>query len=370
MANVGPHPKLGLARKVAGVAVLWLGIDLFFAIPIVWKLTRTEAWVRVGDPELHHAFRPMSHQTEQYGPEHLPIFINSLGAKDGSCRTVPPVAMGPRVAIFGDSFAEGWGIPFSGTVVGQLRAWFEPMGVDVLGFGISSHCPSLTERWMDKLARRGVRWDLAVMLIDPGDAYDEREVAPFLQGKKAMKQKNVPKFFRLRWYEYSLTYQFIRQLKQTLAQPAVVWDLDRGIRGNEHKILWLDRPGEAPWLQEGLQQSAGAVRRIYAKADQAGIPLLIAIYPYPRMMVQKKLENEYTKFWKTFSREEGIPLLDLTPLFAGMDRNVEEIYKANFIPGDFHWNAEGSARVAQALRPWIEKNLPGSPVQAASEVPP
>lgn len=359
-----------LAKQFGCLLVLWVAIDLIFGMPVIWKITRTEAWARVGDPELHHAFRPMSHQVEQYGSEQGLIFINSLGAKDDSWREVAPVAQGPRVAVFGDSFAEGWGLPFAETVPGQLREKLAPQGVDVLGFGISSHRPSLTERWMNKLERQGVCWNLTVMLIDPGDSYDENEIAPFLHGEKTMRRKNVPQFFRLRWYAYSLTYQFIRRVKQILAQPSGVWDLGRALRGNEHKILWLDRPGEAPWFREGLQQSAKAVRRIHAKASQAGIPLLIAIYPYPRMMVQGKLENEYTEFWKTFSREEGIPLLDLTPLFAGMNRSVEEIYKANFIPGDFHWSAEGSARVAQALRSWIEKNLSRAPFQAASEVQP
>lgn len=338
---------------------VWWVIDFCFGLPIVWKITRTEAWVRVGDPELHHAFRPMSHQAEQYGSEQGLIFINSLGAKDDSCREVAPVAQGPRVAVFGDSFAEGWGLPFAETVPGQLREKLAPQGVDVLGFGISSHCPSLTERWMRKLIREGVRWDLAVLMIDPGDSWDEKEIQPFLEGRTIARIKNVPKFFRLRWYEYSLTYQSIQQIRRWLNPGGNrTCSLTEAIQGNEWKVAWLDDPSGSPWFWAGLEQSARAVRNMQKLATEQGFALILVVYPYPKMMVEKKLKNEYTEFWGSFAREKGIPFEDLSPLFAEEGNRVENVYRENFIPGDFHWNAGGSARIADYLLPWILKNLP------------
>ena len=349
----------GIRRKLGYLLILWVFFDLVFAIPFVWKITRTEAWVRVGDPELHHAFRPMSHQAEQYGPEQGQIFINSLGAKDVSCREVAPVAKGTRVAVFGDSFAEGWGLPFAETVPGQLRRELAPQGVDVLGFGIASHCPSLTERWMRKLIREGVRWDLAVLMIDPGDSWDEKEVKPFLAGRTTARTKNVPKFLRLRWYEYSLTYQFIRHLRVWLSpsdRPAP--DLQQAVRGNAWKIAWLNQNDDTPWFREGLEQSARAVRGIQKLAAENKFGLLIVVYPYPKMMAENKLQNEYVDFWSRFGRENNIPVIDLSPLFVDEGQEVEKTYQENFIPGDFHWNAQGSARIAWHLVPWILKNIP------------
>jgi lysophospholipase L1-like esterase len=337
-------------------------LDLLFGIPVAWKITRTEAWVRVGDPELHHAFRPMSQQTEQYGPTQGRIFINSLGAKDESCREVPPVAEGPRVAVFGDSFAEGWGLPFADTVAGQLRRLLAPQGVDVLGFGISSHCPSLTERWMQKLIREGVRWNTALLLIDPGDSYDEHEVKPFLEGRKTMRRKNSPKIFRLRWYEYSLSYQLFRNIRQRLypCDPPGL-DLQQAVRGNEWKVAWLEDPQATPWFTEGLQQSARAVLGMKEIANQHGSALILIIYPYPKMMAEGKMKNPYVDFWSQFARENQLPLIDLSPLFATDNEEAEKVYEANFIPGDFHWNARGSSRVAEFLLPWILKNPPVRP---------
>ena len=344
-------------------------VDLLFGIPMAWKITRTEAWVRVGDPELHHAFRPMSHQAEQYGPEEGQIFINSLGAKDESCREVPPVADKPRVAIFGDSFAEGWGVPFDQTVAGQLRAGLARQGMDVLGFGISSHCPSLTERWMNKLAREGVRWDLALLFVDPGDSYDEKTVKPFLEGQVNMRRKNLPKFFRLRWYEYSLSYQVYRRVSEMLnpcKSPEL--DLRQALRGNDWKVAWLEEPEKTPWFREGLAQSARAVQGMQGLAAQQGFHLILVVYPYPKMMAENKLQNEYVDFWNRFGRENNIPVIDLSPLFVLEGQAVDQTYRENFIPGDFHWNARGSARVAEFLLPSIAKHMPARKGLAEREI--
>jgi hypothetical protein len=49
--------------------------------------------------------------------------------------------------------------------------------------------------------------------------------------------------------------------------------------------------------------------------------------------------------------------VDLAPLFYPHSQTAEKIYLENFIPGDFHWNAHGSARIAHNLLPFISKNL-------------
>lgn len=123
-------------------------------------------------------------------------------------------------------------------------------------------------------------------------------------------------------------------------------------------MAWLDNPDGTPWFREGLEHSARAVTRIQQMAVEKNFGLLIVVYPYPKMMAQKKLRNDYTLFWEKFSAERRIPFLDLSPLFEEPGKPAKKVYAENFIAGDFHWNARGSTRVAEALLPWIEKNLP------------
>ena len=96
-------------------------------------------------------------------------------------------------------------------------------------------------------------------------------------------------------------------------------------------------------------------------AAQQGFNLVMVIYPYPKMVAEGKMENPYVDFWSQFARENQLPLIDLSPLFATDNEEAEKVYEANFIPGDFHWNARGSSRVAEFLLPWILKNPPVRP---------
>jgi hypothetical protein len=210
--------------------------------------------------------------------------------------------------------------------------------------------------------RAGVRWDLAVLLIDPGDSYDEKEVRSFLEGKTTARRKNKPKFLRFRWYEYSLSYQVFRTIRQRL-HPCehLGLDLRQAVRGNEWKVAWLNNPQATPWFTEGLEQSARAVRGMQKSAAQQGFNLVMVIYPYPKMVAEGKMKNPYVDFWSQFARENQLPLIDLSPVFATDNEEAGKVLEANFIPGDFHWNARGSSRVAEFLLPWILKNPPVRP---------
>jgi len=94
-------------KKLLFVCILWGVLDLSGGAVVAWRKTRTEPWVRTKDPVTHHGFRPLESQIEQYGSFQRMMYINSLGGKDAYCREVSKVVDRPRVAVFGDSFAEG-----------------------------------------------------------------------------------------------------------------------------------------------------------------------------------------------------------------------------------------------------------------------
>ena len=211
---------------------------------MAWRKTRTEPWVRTKDPVTHHGFRPLESQIEQYGSFQRMMYINSLGGKDTCCREVSKVGDRQRVAVFGDSFAEGWGLPYEQSLPGHLQEMVGTKGIEVLGFGVASYCPSLTEKWMQKLLDSGVRWNMAVVLIDAGDAWEEtHEYKDFIEGRQKMKPSNKPRFFKLKWYEYSLTVQAVTTLHQFLfakKQALSDWEVVQG--GNIWKLQWLQKP--------------------------------------------------------------------------------------------------------------------------------
>jgi len=350
---------MNIKEKLVFVFALWGVLDLSGGAVVAWKKTRIEPWVRTKDPVTHHGFRALESQPEQYGPFGWMMYINSLGGKDASCREVPKVGDRPRVAVFGDSFAEGWGLPYEQSLPGHLQQMVGTKGIEILGFGVASYCPSLTEKWMRKLLMQGVRWNMAIVLIDAGDAWEEtHEYKDFLEGQKKMEPSSRPRFFKLKWYNYSLTvqavttvHQFFSPKKQTLSH----WEMAQ--EGNSWKLQWLQKPEAKIWLRDGLMQEGQAVERILQMGKEHNFPTLLVVYPYPVMMAHSWLDNEHTRFWREFALKNGIALADLSSEFVGKGAKPEETYNKYFIPGDFHWNDRGNHLVAKALVPLIVKKM-------------
>ena len=346
---------MSIGKKVFFVFIVLGVLDLSGGAVVAWRKTRTEPWVRTNDPITHHGFRPLQSQIEQYGSFRRMMYINSLGGKDASCREVPRVGDRPRVAVFGDSFAEGWGLPYEQSLPGHLQEMVGTKGIEVLGFGVASYCPSLTEKWMRKLLDLGVRWNMAVVLIDAGDAWEEtHEYKDFIEGRQKMKPSNKPRFFKLKWYEYSLTVQTVTTLHQFLfykKQALSDWEVVQ--EGNIWKLQWLQKPEAKTWFRDGLMQEGQAVKRILKMGREYGFCVLLVTYPYPIMMAHGWLENEHTRYWKEFAERKGTNLVDLGSQFMEKDTPPEEMYRKYFIPGDFHWNDEGNSLVAKTLTPWV-----------------
>lgn len=350
---------MNLGKKLLFLFFIWLFLDLAGGAVVAWKITRIEPWVRTKDPVTHHGFRPMESQPEQYGPFRWMMYINSLGGKDASCREVPKVADRPRVAVFGDSFAEGWGLPYEQSLPAHLQTDLGSQGIEVLGFGVASYSPSLTEKWMRKLLQQGVRWNLAVVLIDAGDFWEEtHDYQDFIDGKKQVKVSNKPRFFRLKWYEYSLTVQTVTALHRRLfprKETRTPWEMAQA--GNSWKLTWLAKPEAKSWLEKGLVQSGRAIERILEMGREHGFPVILVVYPYPVMMAEGRLQNEHTRFWKDFADRNHVALVDLARHFVEQGVSPAGTYAKYFIPGDFHWNNEGNQRVAGCLAPEISQKI-------------
>jgi lysophospholipase L1-like esterase len=342
---------MSIRKKLLFVFILWGVLDLSGGAVVAWKNTRTEAWVRTKDPVTHHGFRALESQPEEYGPFRWMMYINSLGGKDASCRKVAKVGDRPRIAIFGDSFAEGWGLPYEQGLPAHLQNEIGSKGIEVLGFGVASYCPSLTEKWMRKLVDSGVRWNMALVLIDAGDAWEEtHDYKDFIEGRQKMRPSNKPQFLRLKWYEYSLTVQTVTALHRLLfPKKRTLSDWEMAQEGNNWKLQWLQKPEAKNWLRDGLAQEGQAVGRILQMGKEHGFSVLLVIYPYPVMMAHSWLDNEHTKFWKEFASKNSVALADLSSEFVEKGAKPEETYKKYFIPGDFHWNNEGNNLVAKAL---------------------
>ena len=130
--------------------------------------------VRVADERRHHALKPLSsyvHSTTEFTVE---VRTNANGFRD---RDFPPASSGQfRIAMIGDSFTEGWGVPvdscFAKRLERSLNATLGDDRVVVMNLGIASYSPLLEYLLMKELGP-SLRPDLVIMLYDLGDGRDD-----------------------------------------------------------------------------------------------------------------------------------------------------------------------------------------------------
>ncbi|MDE2811346.1 MAG: SGNH/GDSL hydrolase family protein, partial [Gemmatimonadota bacterium] len=129
-----PKIALALASLVIGVALCELALSFLhpqlFRRPSVWRY----------DPELG-----WSHIPDRVGRLVTPEFdvemrINSIGLRDREFADAKAAGV-RRVALFGDSFVEGWGVPIEAAVSRQLEACLRREGaaVEVANFGVAGY---------------------------------------------------------------------------------------------------------------------------------------------------------------------------------------------------------------------------------------
>ncbi len=129
-----PKIALALASLAVGIALCELALSFLhpqlFRRPPVWRY----------DPDLG-----WSHIPDVVGRLVTPEFdvemrINSIGLRDREFATEKAAGV-RRVALFGDSFVEGWGVPIEAAVSRQLEACLHREGalVEVANFGVAGY---------------------------------------------------------------------------------------------------------------------------------------------------------------------------------------------------------------------------------------
>jgi hypothetical protein len=87
-----------------------------------------------------------------------------------------------------------------------------------------------------------------------------------------------------------------------------------------------------------MDELVGALRR-------HGVSLTIAVYPWPEQIRAGDVDSRQARFWKRWAAAHGADFIDYFPQFTGAP--APALIRRYFIPGDFHWNAEGHRLIAR-----------------------
>lgn len=346
-----------------------------------WRVAYPPTDHRVRSEAYHHGLAPMRRITEAWGLARYRYATNSLGFKDASPRTVDPAGRGPRVLFMGDSFTEGKGFAYPDTFVGLVGRELAKQGIEVLNGGVDSYSPVIYRAKVKHLLETvGLRFDVLVVFLDLSDIHNEAKEYPLDgEGRLIVPAKDRdPLNAALRFLRDNLATgrlaSFVYDHLRVLFRVAWVRFEAAGALGKS----WGDVDGTDLWVylvtghrasawtydedrwrdygRAGRKRAAEQMDGLLALLGRRGIPLVLAVYPYPDQLFNDPDAPRHLGFWRTWSEERRVPFINLFPAFTkGDPRDVLERY---FLPNDIHWNAEGHKLVA---RIFLEQFRPPGP---------
>jgi hypothetical protein len=353
------------------VLVSVLGTDLAFARVHRWLSPHPQAaWptFRTRSEIYHHGLVPLAHEEHAaWGPRRTDYWIDSLGLRDTSSRTVALESPRRRLVFMGDSFTEGLGVEYEDTFVGRVARALEKDGVEVLNAGCMSYSPVTYFRKTKWLLDEGLRFDDLAVFIDIGDLLDEVDYRLDENGSVVANEAR-----RIREERENLRYQlpaFMRNLavrqwlkRNTLGLFFLYDQVEQRIRKDEHRqALWTYDPRYfEEYGREGLAHAREHMDMLAALARARGISLTVAVYPWPEQVRHGDPESMPVVVWREWAERSGAGFVNCFPPFLD-ERHRDEILRDWFIPGDFHWTEAGHAVIADAFLAYWRGRPPSVP---------
>jgi len=303
---------------------------------------RLEREFRSLSPVYHHDLYPnRSIDGARWGPRLYALRTNSLGFRDERVREVALRSDAHRILFMGDSFTEGIGFDYQDTFVGLIAAELARDGVEVLNAAVASYAPSIYWRKIRYLIEEvGLEFDEVVVFLDISDAQDEAEIY-FIDEQERVRAKPP--------HPDQLAELRRPRRKFGLGRRRGMWTVDEKLF-EEYGVPGLER------MELLMSQLLELLR-------SRGIPLTLAVYPWPEQVAQGDLDSIQVRHWREWSAKNEVHFLDYFQEFVkGKSRKQrEQALRRFYVPGDIHWNEQGQKRVAaRFLEDYRERRSAGA----------
>lgn len=360
---------LAAATLAACLAILECGLGAFspqvIRVPRVWQ----------HDAQLGWAHRPGARGRLVEPELDVEIAINAEGLRGPEVGVARPDGT-RRIALFGDSFTEGWGVEEHETLRARLEVLGRARGeaVEVLNFGVAGYG---TDQALLAWAQRGVAFspDVAVLLFFANDLWDngnQRGIGgrgvmvpkPFFSAPAAgglvlggvpvprVAGWDPPLFGSPAWW--AGLWPALQERSHLASLGARAFDPRRSAPSDPRYFLGLYGPPDprsrAAWTLAGriVEAFAGEVRRAEARFVVAYVPANIEVEPETWRAARAHQGLEGPLDLERPSRElgaiatsAGAEFVDLLPVFRAAP--------APAYLREGHWNAAGHALAAAIL---------------------
>ena len=349
--------------------------NLIFKKTIAWnkELYQPKIW-RVISENYHHDLAPLINVSEKWGPNEQKLITNSLGFRDASNRTVKKKSDKIRILLIGDSFIEGLGYNYQFTLSGLLQEYYGSK-YEILNSAVASYSPSIYYFKTKYLIDKGYEFDEAFIFLDVSDIIDETYLdfnrdgslkSPKIENIEAISLKK--KIYRLGYFlrDNFVTFRLLSILsEQTEVLKNYIKDRYKAtktfnksfltIKKNELNLYRMINVDRGNWTREnklsfqaeiGLKSSEKYLDLLFSLLNKKKIKSYLIIYPWPSQIYYN--DNFHKNYWAEFSIKKNVNFLNFYPYFT--KGNKIKTINNNFIPGDVHWNKNGTHVMFEAIK--------------------
>jgi hypothetical protein len=355
--------KLGvLLWLIAYCSVIWLALDYVYttyAAPMGPS-------PRVYSAIYSHGLVPKFDGDDRWGASRYRFFTNSLGFRDFAARDVPLKSTTRRVLLIGDSFTEGTGVPFEQSFAGLLYAAGQRRAdrIEFLNAGSTSYRPTIYYKKIKHLLDQGLSFDEVVVFSDISDVPDEAMTNACIDDAEQRPNACVPLsaippgipawnprdyfnmtirvFNILRYWTHWLTGVGEDQVIRN--NPRAIWTVSDALVGAHYHPLGVEG---------GIQRSLAAMQALADLLRSRGIPLTIAVYPWPTQLAWNDRNSRQVKVWQNFCEANCARFMNLFPAFFAFKNQHQDWYERLFIRGDVHFSPEGNELVYRETAPQL-----------------
>jgi hypothetical protein len=367
--------QLGLlAGTLLGVAV---AAELLLRLVAPWLALPSFRPGGYMHSQLHHRYPPNARMHDRFGLERYVVETNEDGLRSGWSRAAFR-EQAVRIAILGDSFAFGYGLPAEATLaVGLERRLRDQLGreeVGVLNAGIITYSPLLAGALFDDVVRHYAP-TATLLMLDISDVADDhmyagqraREGRRARDRRFAIEDQAFPDSTLRSLALWNLAGPVQRLVRQWGPPPPPA----RGRRparilidGEEQRDHFFVMRHPLAKTRVFFEEMVGNIDALAAMARAAGSDFALVIGPRhvhwdasespdnpeaPKYGADATWHAEYIRFFEQVAPHLDYPVVELLPAFRASAK------RPLVFDHDPHWNADGHAVVADVLAAFLRE---------------
>jgi len=265
-----------------------------------------------------------------------------------------------RILFIGDSFTEGVSLKYEDTFVGLIDSALKKEKIDVLNAARGSYSTIIYWRKIKYLIEDiGLKFDEVVVFIDISDAQDEgfydlSKDNIVISGNSQLQASSqlqlslavvIKKFMS---DNTTVVYHALNLLYDLLPHEGGKWR--KIIHPSYIRDKWtIDKNVYNDYGKDGVESMKKYMNRLLSLLRNNNINLTIAVYPWPTQVWFDDLNSIQVKTWENWAQENHVKFINYFPDFVKIGSskaNKLKTLEKYYIPGDAHFNKEGSKVLA------------------------